>query len=210
MVVALGALSFTAATWAPNPPLTGSQSGLVSAGAGAPERAVGPTIVDGADESPKPKVRVSGTDVEASRRGLEAMQAISYDWRTLLPEWGIRFHAATEGAYGYTLTQEHRIDIYVRPDESEALLTHVIAHELGHAVDVTFNDGDDRRRWLDLRGIEDAPWWPDNRAADFATGAGDFAESFAAWQVGESDFRSDLAAPPGAEARALMAELAAG
>lgn len=174
-----------------------------SATTGGRALAAGP-ITD--NEEVKP-VLVGGTDVEATRRGLNALSTIAYDWQAHLPGWEIRFHAATSGAFGYTLTAEHRIDIYVRSNEPGELLAHVIAHELGHAVDVTLNDTADRQRWLDLRGI-DAPWWPDNRAADFATGAGDFAESFAAWQVGDGAFRSQLGTPPSADQRAVLATLA--
>ena len=37
------------------------------------------------------------------------------------PDWTIRFHDATEGAYGYTLTRDHHIDIYVRADQDREL-----------------------------------------------------------------------------------------
>jgi hypothetical protein len=97
----------------------------------------------------------------------------------------------------------------VRESQSTELLAHVIAHELGHAVDVTLNDGPDRRRWEDARGLDSAPWWPGNGATDFSTGAGDFAESFAAWQVGDASFRSKLGGSPTTEQIALLAELSA-
>ncbi|MEM9134123.1 MAG: hypothetical protein AAF962_11015 [Actinomycetota bacterium] len=147
---------------------------------------------------------------EVARRGAEALARISYPWQQMLPGWTIEFHEATAGAYGYTLTRERHIDIYVRPDQSDHLLAHVVAHEIGHAVDVSLNDGDDRRRWQEQRHIEADQWWPDNRAADFATGAGDFAESFAAWQVGTYSFRSEIAAPPTDADLTLVAELARG
>lgn len=147
---------------------------------------------------------------EAARRGADALARLSYPWQQMLPGWTIDFHEATAGAYGYTLTRERHIDIYVRPDQSDHLLAHVVAHEIGHAVDVSLNDGDDRRRWQEQRHITGDQWWPDNRAADFATGAGDFAESFAAWQVGTYSFRSEIAAPPTEADLALIAELAAG
>jgi hypothetical protein len=143
----------------------------------------------------------------ATERGEAALATIAYRWRQHLPGWEIRFLAADEGAYGYTMTREHRIDVYVRDDQSDALLAHVVAHEIGHAVDVTLNSAKDRSRWEQARGITDAPWWPDERAADFATGAGDFAECFAVWQVGLGSFRSELGDPPSPEQQALLAEL---
>ncbi len=146
-------------------------------------------------------------DVEP--RGEAALASIPYPWRELLPGWEIRFHSGLDGAYGYTLTDERVIEIYVRDDQSDQLLAHVIAHELGHAVDVTHNDAEDRHRWQAARDF-DAPWWPDSRASDFATGAGDFAESFAAWQVGSESFRSQLGQPPSAEQLELLAELVHG
>ncbi len=144
---------------------------------------------------------------DARRRGEAALDSIAYPWRDRLPGWEIRFVPADRGAYGYTLTEERVIEINVRPDQPADLLVHVIAHELGHALDVTYNDGDDRRRWQEARGIDDAPWWPGSRAADFATGAGDFAESFAAWQVGPGEFRSELGEPPTGPQLDLLAEL---
>ena len=198
MVVALGALTLFVGGRAQQEAQNGAGSDRLPA--------AGATALASADE---PELVVGGTDVDATRRGLDALATIRYDWRRQLPGWEIRFHTGDTGAYGLTLTEKHRIDIYVRADESDELLAHVIAHELGHAVDVTLNSGDDRRRWLDLRGIDGAPWWPDNRAADFATGAGDFAESFAAWQVGDTSFRSELGQPPTIAERQVLAELSA-
>jgi len=142
-------------------------------------------------------------------RGQAALASISYPWQSQLPGWQIRFHPGIDGAYGYTLTDESIIDIYIRDGQSDQLLAHVVAHEIGHAVDVTLNDSTDRDRWQQTRGI-DAQWWPDNRASDFATGAGDFAESFAAWQVGTASFRSQLGGPPTADQLAVLADLASG
>lgn len=143
------------------------------------------------------------------RVGLEALAGITYPWEELLGDWTIEFQTSTDGLYGLTLVPERKIEIYVRPDQSPGMVRHVIAHELGHAVDVTLNDGSDRRRWTEARAIDDAPWWPESGAADFETGAGDFAESFAAWQVGPSGFRSELAPPPNAVQIQLLAELSA-
>jgi hypothetical protein len=109
---------------------------------------------------------------------------------------------------GYTFTNEKRIEIYVRDSMSEGLLAHVVAHEIGHAVDVSLNTGDERRSWLEARGIPDAQWWPgEGGVSDFKSGAGDFAESFAAWQVGVGSYRSKLGPAPNSEQLELMARL---
>jgi hypothetical protein len=118
------------------------------------------------------------------------------------------FSPGREGILGLTYVEEEIIEIFVRDDQSMEMIAHVIAHEMGHAVDVTHLDGDSRRRWQDARGVGQAPWWPDSGATDFETGAGDFAESFAAWQVGSIEFRGELADPPDTNQLGLLAELA--
>jgi hypothetical protein len=144
------------------------------------------------------------------QRGEQVLATFEYDWQSGLPGWEFSFHPGREGVLGYTFVREKRIEIYVRDQMSDSLLAHVIAHEMGHAIDVTENTGDDRRRWQEVRGIEDKPWWPGSGATDFSTGAGDFAESFAAWQLGSASFRSNLGEPPDDAARAVMAELVNG
>jgi len=140
--------------------------------------------------------------------GQAALSEISYPWEQLLPGWEIEFLPGQDGLFGLTLVPEQRIEIYVRSEQAPRMVAHVVAHELGHAIDVSLNDGADRRRWSELRGL-DAPWWPESGATDFSTGAGDFAESFAAWQVGPAGFRSTLADPPDGAEIELLAELSA-
>ncbi len=145
---------------------------------------------------------------DAERRGYAALERISYDWQTELPGWTIIFSPGRSGVLGYTYVDTQTIEIFVRGNQSEGLLAHVIAHELGHAVDVSKNNGDERRQWQEARSITSADWWPGNGANDFSTGAGDFAESFAAWVIGPAHFRSNLAGPPNSSQLDLMAELA--
>ena len=145
------------------------------------------------------------------RRGAQALAAISYDWRTELPGWTVEFQPERSGFFGLTYTSSKRIVVYVRASQSDAHLAHVVAHELGHAVDVTLNRTADRDRWQAERGFS-ATWWPGNGLNDFSTGAGDFAESFAYWQVGQQAglFHSRLAGLPDQGDRALLAELSDG
>lgn len=162
------------------------------------------SAVDTDPGSPK-----TGDAFEINKQGRAALDTISYPWRELLPGWTISFLPEKDGLYGLTIVPEKRIEIYVREEQSTTFLAHVLAHELGHAVDVTLNTGPDRRSWEAVRGIDSDPWWPGSGATDFSTGAGDFAESFAAWQVGTQSFRSKLADAPSAEQIKLLAELSA-
>ncbi len=142
--------------------------------------------------------------------GREALAFIAFPWEDRLDGWTLTFSPGREGVYGYTYVDRNEIEIFVRDGQPIALLAHVIAHELGHAVDVTHNSSGDRDRWSQARGLADVPWWPGEGANDFATGAGDFAEAFAAWQVGPSEFRSEVADMPTADQLALLAELSQG
>jgi len=136
-----------------------------------------------------------------------ALAAVDYPWRDELPGWQIQFVSGASNIAGYTWSREERIEVFVRPGATSADLARILAHELGHAVDVSRNSGDDRREWLAVRGIDEAPWWPGNGLADFATGAGDFAESFAVWQVGDEDYRGELGPSPTAEQLEVLERL---
>ncbi len=98
----------------------------------------------------------------------------------------------------------------MRDADTEATLHRVIAHELGHVLDVEYNSADDRDRWIAQRGIDSSvPWWPSASAPDFATGAGDFAEAFAVWETGITT-RSSVGAQPSQADLDLLIELSRG
>jgi hypothetical protein len=95
---------------------------------------------------------------------------------------------------GQTIFDEHRIEIYLRSGESQPMVAHVIAHEIGHAIDVSYNTSDRRQQWLQLRGASTSqPWFGSD---DFSSPAGDYAETFSFWQVGPNADWSHLAPPP--------------
>ncbi len=166
-----------------------------------------PTVVAPSTTTP-PSQPVQDTNRSPDERGQAALALVEFPWAQRLPGWKISFHPERSGVYGYTLVTERRIEVYVRSDQTDQLLAHVVAHEIGHAIDVTHNDGADRDRWVKARGLGQAPWWPADGAADFSTGAGDFAESFAAWQVGSESFRSKLGPAPSSEQQTLLRQLA--
>jgi hypothetical protein len=80
------------------------------------------------------------------------------------------------------------------------MLAFEIAHELGHAIDLTFNTDETRARWMKSRGIDPAtPWFGCNRCSDYNTPAGDFAETFALLLLGSGQFSGRIAPAPTSE-----------
>ncbi|MCA1711154.1 MAG: hypothetical protein LC789_05755 [Actinobacteria bacterium] len=97
---------------------------------------------------------------------------------------------------GLTYYDRHAVDVFVGScaAESDALLRHVVAHEMGHAWDSLHMTSDLRAAYLDARGIPaGTPWFGCSYCKDFATPAGDFAETYAQWQRGSSESRSSVA-----------------
>ncbi len=113
----------------------------------------------------------------------------------ILPGWTIDYQAERPGLRGLTLWESQTIEIYVRDTDTPELLAGVLAHEIGHAVDIMYLQDVDRLTWLQARGIDSRTWWPNSAANDFSTGAGDFAEAFAFWAVGDSS-TSELGGDP--------------
>lgn len=136
-----------------------------------------------------------------------ALALIPYPWEEMLPGWTISVEPARAGYLGMTNIVERRIEVYVRPEQRVGEVAHTLAHEIGHAVDVTYNDEADRARWRESRGLAaDHPWFTGDGLTDFSVGAGDFAECFAYWQVGAGE-HSALGGPPTAAQLNLLAEL---
>ncbi len=141
--------------------------------------------------------------------GEEALAMLRYDWETILPEWTVEVKPAREGFLGGTYPSSKRIELYVRADQSAHDLAITLAHEIGHAVDVTLMDDSERNQWREARGLDDRTWFGEPGTSDFATPAGDFAEAFAVWQIDSSDYRSQLGPPPTPPQLELIQELSA-
>lgn len=158
-----------------------------------------------------PPSTVASTTTESSvPLGQQALDRVSFDWRTRFPNWVVEFRSAREGIRALTYPAERRIEVFVRPSDTASTLHRVFAHELGHLIDVELNDDEDRALWFETRGIaQSTPWWPSASAPDFDTGAGDFAEAFAVWETGVSS-RSTVGDQPDAADLELLRTLSAG
>ena len=124
-----------------------------------------------------------------------ALDLIQIPWHDL--GYDVVFMPPRPGFRAMTYPTQHRIEIYARPDDDLDLLAYDIAHELGHAFDLTYNTSETRKKWMRLRGIKPStPWFGCDRCSDYNTPAGDFAETFALLLRGPKYFRSRIAPRP--------------
>ena len=127
--------------------------------------------------------------------GEAALAMLDYPWRDL--GWTIQFLPGRPGYLGLARGPKQRIEIYVRPEHDAYDVAHTLAHELGHAVDLTYGSTYRRREYRRLRGLAmEGEWFGCDSCTDYATPAGDFAEVFEYWLLGGGDYRSQMAGPP--------------
>ena len=134
-------------------------------------------------------------------KGQAATARLRYPWRDL--GYTVEFQPGRPGYLGLTYPGQRRIVLFVRECQTVDSVAHVFGHEVGHAVDVTYNDALRRLEWQRIRGF-DAPWFPCDGCSDYRTGAGDFAEVFAFLKAPPGAFRSALAGRPTAEQAAVL------
>src|SRR5262245_41975134 len=135
---------------------------------------------------------------ELTIRNNEALGLISFPWQQL--QYKIVFLAPRPGLRAMIFPADRRIEVYARPSDDSRLIAYDIAHELGHAFDMTFNTATTRKQWMKMRGINpNTPWFGCNRCSDFKTPAGDFAETFALLLLGPGNFSGKIALPPTVE-----------
>jgi hypothetical protein len=144
--------------------------------------------------TPEPAADLCAGEGWQQRRGAAALASLKAGAERT--GFRVEFKAARKGYLGLTHLGERRIELFVRAcgTQSDELLRHVMAHELGHAYDTTHNTAAERRAWQQARGIPlRTPWYGCSGCTDFATPAGDFAEVYAQWARGSSTNRSELA-----------------
>lgn len=161
-----------------------------------------------------PEIPAVAPDVEVDpaggewlrQRATEALSQVSFPWRSLGYE--VAFLPARSGVRARTLLNETRIEVFARRSDTARQTAFDLAHEIAHAVDFRWGSWEARGRWQEARGFDvDRPWFGCNACPDLSTPAGDFAESFAVWQVPGGNFSSTLGPPPDENQRALLAEL---
>jgi hypothetical protein len=88
------------------------------------------------------------------------------------------------------------VTLFADPHGPSHLLAHDIAHELGHAYDTASMTGAQHDAYLRRRGHPQTRWWARPGTADYAVGAGDFAEVFASCFSASPEFRGSLGPRP--------------
>ena len=118
------------------------------------------------------------------------------------------FEGHRDGYLGLTSTVQKTITIYIRSSQSTRDIAKVIAHEVGHAVDVEFTTETERSLYRQIRGIDSRSWYPScSGCTDYDSPAGDFAETFAVAMVGDLNFLSRVAPAPTAAQLGALASI---
>jgi hypothetical protein len=138
--------------------------------------------------------------------GEAALAMIDYPFDSL--GWDIAFLPERTGFLGLAIGPKRRIEIYVRSTHTVTDVAHTLAHEIGHAVDLTYGTRYRHGEYLRLRGFyADADWFGCDSCTDYATPAGDFAEVFEYWLIGGANYRSQLGTAPDSTQLELISNL---
>jgi hypothetical protein len=148
---------------------------------------------------PVPRVAATQRPVRrvesAAQRGARVLASLRYPYQWL--GYRIEFLPDKHGYLGLTRSDQRLIQIYVRSSESDLVLSHSIAHEIGHALDFSRSSLVTHRAYLTIRGLSTSlDWYGCSGCTDYRTPAGDWAEVFAYWLAGPGDFRSQVAGAP--------------
>ena len=200
-------------TAAPNIASSGTVPTAIPPTAGTPStvtpNTVTPSTVTASTTVGAPVTETAAADNSPQSIGAQAEALLPFNWQEALPGWTITYEGPNSGFRGLTYPYDQTIEMFVRDGDTPESLVGILAHELGHAIDVTYFDDGDRNDWQEARSIENSQWWPDAYASDFQTGAGDFAEAFAYWAV-QDPSSSQIAGTPTTEQLAVIDRLVEG
>jgi len=183
----------------PAAPAGGGTTPASHATAARPDTTVPTPTVVAVPAPAAPGTATKGSGDAASRlHEATAQVRARFDWTRWLPGWRVELLGERRGYKGSTFPEERLVQVYVRPSMTADQIAHVLAHELGHAIDVTYFDDTVRSAIQLARGRRaDAPWWVESGATDFASGSGDWAEMFSWWASGgRGRWLSTVGRPP--------------
>lgn len=140
--------------------------------------------------------------------GAEAVRLVRFDLARLRG-WEIAFLPLRSGLQGQTFPDRKRIEVYVSARDSARAISYNLAHEVGHAVDLTYSTRASRLAYRSIRHIAPATlWFGCGGCPDFATPSGDFAETFGLTVTDPAyDWRSQMGPRPTPAERAAIVAL---
>ena len=139
-------------------------------------------------------------------RGTRIYNSFHYDVTKL--GYRMVFKPSVHGLLGLTDGGARTVTVYIRSTESDLVLAHSIAHEIGHALDFSRGSEAKHQLYLSIRHLSTSQYWYGcNNCTDYATPAGDWAEVFAQWLAGPGDFRSQMAGVPSSSQLSQLGEL---
>ena len=163
------------------------------------------SAVSAASSTPARAVVAKRVTESPIARGQRIYAALHYDVTRL--GYRIVIRPSVNGLLGLTDATARTITVYVRSSESDLVVAHSIAHEIGHALDFTRGSAAKHTLYLTIRHLAAQRWFGCNDCTDYATPAGDWAEVFAQWLAGPGDFRSRMAGAPSAAQLTLLTPL---
>lgn len=139
-------------------------------------------------------------------RGTRIYNSFHYDVTKL--GYRMVFKPSVHGLLGLTDGGARTVTVYIRSSESDLVLAHSIAHEIGHALDFSRGSEAKHQLYLSIRHLSTSQYWYGcNNCTDYSTPAGDWAEVFAQWLAGPGDFRSRMAGVPSSSQLSQLGEL---
>ncbi len=145
-------------------------------------------------------------------KGEKAKQLIEWNWEVKLSGWEIRFSEGKPAQLALINFEDHRIDIWVRENQTSAQVAWTVVHELVHAYDHVYFTPEMRQEWIKIRSLPVyVEWYPPCDCPDEGDGAGDFAEAVA-WTLlsneprfqRKASFKNEIWFPPTAAQQMLI------